>query len=170
MPAFRRKLLISAAFVLALMLAAVLGQPAPAVFAAVVAVPGFTLGVVYFLLRRRWGSVRLHLAKVGFYAVLFAVASWTNAIYARASKTRAEAVIAACERHAEARGGYPGALEELVPGFMAELPRASPAPLGRDRFYYYPTRERDAFTLGYLTSGIVMYLYSSSDGTWRVRD
>jgi len=51
------------------------------------------------------------------------------------AKSRAERVIAACEAYRTANGGYPENLQQLVPAYLPEIPRARIA-LTFDRFDY----------------------------------
>jgi hypothetical protein len=164
----RRQLALSAAFVLLLLAVALLGQPLPALFAAVVAVPGFGIVALVFLVRRAWPRARLHLAKVAFYALLFAGTLWSNAAYERVSRARAQQLIGALERHVSEHGSLPEALDALVPAYLDEVPRPSSVPWGPDRFRYWVAGRE--FTLGYFTAGVVTRLYRSQDRTWRTRD
>lgn len=81
MTRLHRKLLYSGAFVAALIGLAALGQPAPAVFAALVATPAFVLAGFYFALRRKRDGAWLHFAKALFYGLALLVAVPTNQIY-----------------------------------------------------------------------------------------
>lgn len=58
------------------------------------------------------------------------------------AKSRAERVIAACEAYRTAHGVYPENLQQLVPGYLPEIPRARIA-LTFDRFDYITMVGRD---------------------------
>ena len=71
--------------------------------------------------------------KILVYLVLFGVTFGFYAYDLSLASQRSELVIAAVDRYYEERGRYPGALQELVPAYLPEIPKPKITP---SMFYY----------------------------------
>lgn len=149
----RRNFKPSLAFALFLLLAdtQALGGCGLTAFAALAAVLGAALAGVSAIRSRGFERVSAALGRAGIYCVAFSLALAGVVFNARLARTRAQTIVEACSAFEKAKGRLPGTLDELVPVYLPEVPRAwlSLSPSARFRFIHIPGRPdaRESHTL-----------------------
>ena len=166
--AVRRKLIISAAIAGLFLVVAALGEDMVVFMLGALALLLHFAGVLLSLVMRRWADLRLHVARCGIWLVTLIALGAIWGLHQGATRTRGEAVIAACEGYRAKHGRYPETLGALVPDYLAAIPPASDRLLRKSDFRY---RERDgAFTLGHAGFAINYQEYDSRSRRWQLRD
>lgn len=95
------------------------------------------VGLPRAMLSARWREARRRqLANLGMYFCAAVAAFTANVANNHLAAQRAQVVIAAVENFKASTGKYPGALSELVPAFLPDVPDAKFG-FGFNKFYYY---------------------------------
>lgn len=110
------------------------------VFGPMLSVLMMLFAAVYYLPRTLVALKRPQVARLRFTKglVVFGIGmatAWLFSIDAQQARERAKDVIAALDRYKAAHGAFPQRLEELVPTYLPEVPRARLLPAA-SRFYY----------------------------------
>jgi hypothetical protein len=130
-----------------------LGYSGQGLVSLLVAVLGLALLAVGALWSRRRGAAALARSRAGracVYVVLGVCAVGTLRLNMATAETRAGRVIEACRAFELRNGILPDRLEQLVPEFLASVPRAKYT-LAWGEFTYSSTAERTRHTLMYVT-------------------
>jgi|SRR5579883_3522639 len=92
--------------------------------AGIVAVLRLLAALIRWLWKNDRAGFKLASKRLGIYAAAFALCQVTAAGNNRLAQRHAQTVVAACIAFKQANGRYPSQLRELVPKFLAEIPRA----------------------------------------------
>ena len=133
------------------------------------------VGLLYYLPRALGARPEPALFRMRMVKAAVALAAGVAAIAAialgnRIAEERAGKVIAAVESYKTKRGGYPDRLEQLVPVFLPEVPRAKPFGMLRE-FKYWRSPADGQHTLTYtVVAPFGRRLYNFEERRWNALD
>lgn len=124
---------------------------------------GLFVAAIAGAITRRWGALKLS-ALVFVTATAGNIGGYVTYLKLRAGNAAvAENLVRAADEHHRERGRYPEKLEELVPGYLSQLP---PAPFGQKSAPYVYFSDGREFTLSYPTGFKTAQRYESRTRRW----
>lgn len=152
------------------------GQGALSMFVLILGTP--ILAIRALLARKKQRLFRRRLASIGIYALTSIVVVVLVRSDQKGAMRRAGEVVAACEAHKKATGGYPRALSDLVPRYLPAIPPARKLGMsGGQNFQYIQTGQTGSTST--TNSHVLIYVaippfgkkcYVFEEGKWTFYD
>jgi hypothetical protein len=164
----KRPLIISAVFILVLVMGVWYLDTMFAAMLCLLAILWQILRLLYYAVRRN--SNRLKLIGARFVMWVAAIVSMMTLFnhYSSRAQASGETVLAALQAHRAREGSYPEKLEALVPRDMAAIPMVALNPVREGKFRYRSNGK--TFTLMYVTGFRMGSVYDSEAAKWEALD
>lgn len=143
----------------------VVGQGVLGVFVFLVAFLAGGIRILVAAHRKDRTLVRFHAARIGVYFAMVVAIVATIYINNRIAAYQAERVIAACRQHETKYHRLPDRLQELVPEFLPDVPRAKYTLLFAD-FTYFVSSEKQHHLYYVAFPPFARVIYSFESGGW----
>ena len=137
--------------------------------------------IIYSLIAIIWSATRredrytwkVKLKTIGIYALMFGMIVGMKNFNNHVSYKNANVIIAACEQYKNKTGVYPAKLDDLVPGYLTEIPIARYTMTSSEFRYYQlqePSGEED-YRLQFIAEApFARRVYNSKSKNWRSFD